>query len=876
MSFSEDLQKLASSKTELSTDTLRLLGIGLNEEILHRDGHLPGVEERMKVSEAVEADFQAAADYLQKEYRRGRERFRHGVDEAREGVERFNRTFEKLGSFFDAPIATATIGLMGEASDWMVRDTIDKFEHRHIREIKDVIVTELAVLEKDGLIVAKDLLKRPAEEINDELVRLTRRLYKDLDVDMIEELRNGSVTNALRVGAIEIFTDAVDRTLDKVKSTVGKPLSDIVGVFNRVKSAASEIEEKFGQHRRGLEELVTKVSGIEESAKEFVKELEEGAKEIAANGKNVKLLSKLVYERLTAEQRRLAFQQGWVLKPEEDEDGKPNDDEGWDAERIVGEINRYAEWAKTASKLADKLGVDKKLIGKVNEVANLAQKLGAAYLAFPANPVGAVMSLTKLTFGSSVVDVGAMRHAQIMQSFGQVMQKLDQVISRIESLERTVMALHRDLVDRLREINHEIGVNRGLIRDLRLKPLRSAQHFIESRATSTAYGFSPNGFQSWNGLRAHFSDYVDKFQDGVLELETVVRSEPVDSLFHSSTHVEGDENRRLLQRKNRTFATCYGILAEMCETRNLDFAQATVELLTPSRSMYEMDSKLESLDAVVKGGSQLANHPRDFLTRTNGRLLYTDIIHEVALCFAESHFYYQLLPNVNENSLPRIEKAVESTRSERGKIALGHTMDLINSAIAQQSLLSGDLIIPFIYDRLRGVDWSNPDSADRLQRAMVSILPNSVSLTRNLISYAFYRESGASSLTGRSDASMSAIIATALNLKSREEPAWNGLLANDWPLVRDPNREDDMDEGWFLRVADMEGQTDSAVTFRHVSLGTNVAPMSLFRMQYQSDKDQLVRDREMIATKLSGYDLLATVDSAHQPTLRLMALWDRL
>lgn len=526
-------------------------------------------------------------------------------------------------------------------------------------------------------------------------------------------------------------------------------------------------------------------------------------------------------------------------------------------EELTKSISSYLNGANELVSIARNLGVDPEIVGKAQLVVNAGTQVFNAFGAFASmNFLGGVSALTSI-FGLGGRDIAAERHQEIMSALTTLYSKVDVIDRKIDlllqgqeqilknqqtifnavvHLSEQVASNHREVLERLREVQGDILYNRVLIntrvdeeyalcRNLVIHPITGERRIDTSRRLYPRYA---------EFLALH-RDFGDQFSTCATRLQrTRMANDEFHSTFWLETYKQIDNNVGVYI--DTIYAAALALLEGDVGATAPTAAQRFSSLLSPMHTVSDLDRKIAT---VGNPRQPRFRRPFDVLMR---RAIAPSAVARHSNYLLDIHFYYQLVNPATNRPFPFASVITPAQIRKTGYFALFEALNLVDIAVAQQTLLSGDVLLPIMY----GV-WRNqartPSPEDERQFLLLKRLMRGNSIVaRNFTLYALRHEVLAESnaLTysvalGGSDPAL---------LKSITTSAW------DFQWSKDEVRDGDIvtrPRGWSIKV---ENQYQSLPTAEELSHGV---------LSYQPDLYPLLDLRARIAEEIASYELFGAI-----------------
>lgn len=585
-------------------------------------------------------------------------------------------------------------------------------------------------------------VKKALDEVN----FFTNQGYKDLAPEFQELIEKSQQ---------KFLQESVNTTLKRVLDDVGNQKIEIENVNSKIDSLsqftyrfAEESNNRFENLVKAQDELNGKVNSFYDEYKKDKKALD--------------FMQDFMYSKMNTKEKISALESG--LFP-----GLNNEDRiKIKAELVIIEkreevINTAQEFLNSASislKIAGDLGLDNSpLVQDLSTAIHYGQAAFGAVTSFmSSNYLQAISSITGL-FGGGGPDIAEQRHKQIMERFDRIDKKLEQIESKlniliegqqtiIENQQRTFDFLiqlanniniqHIEVMNEFKTVENAIYVNRELIMQDWENKCQSCLEIIQKRLQ---LDIDNDLLPSYNLLKKEYTNVksiilpeCEKYT-GTYRF-TIGGAKKVNPHFYLSSTITGIKDANKIDDLIDLNTQSFNLLFSSIEFNKSDVEKKKLltSLFFPSSSIKELENKfncdslqiednnyktditffptLLSAQAVSRHGYVIRNI--GFLvglTDGNGNLINWDMFSNKDLALRD----YQLYTN--------------------------EAVQLNNISIAQQALLSGDILLPILYKNL---EVNKSDTL--LYNLSKDLLSKNSTLAANFVNYYFYKRTNDSTL----------------------------------------------------------------------------------------------------------------------------------
>jgi hypothetical protein len=492
--------------------------------------------------------------------------------------------------------------------------------------------------------------------------------------------------------------------------------------------------------------------------------------------------------------------------------------------------------------LADRVGIKSdtvKAAGKVLQVGRAVLKGISS-----GNPVAAVGALADALFGGP--DPAEERHKEVMEKLGVIEGKLNEVLENQERLRLAVEEVktnirelavqvrqqHVEVMSKLEQIEKNVLINRDLLKELLEKDFRTLGAFLEIDKEST-----------YVQKKAWFELHGDQYADADKVLSAMVANgfPQVSQYFLLRTDTSRDVQAYLKESVEPLIGyfeeqtgtdpqgAAHRLLPPIFTINDLRNAKATTNLSPEDSFQRDFKTYLSTKPVTMYGGLVLRFVPYIFLVgkTAEGRRLLS----------AQSF---------------RTPEPPESRAAKRATALryLRHALYLVNLALAQRVLLSGQPLLPAISQKLTG---------GALDDRTVSVLRQHPLIARNALAY-FMAE--------RVRQAGGGVLAYTFAFES-PDPDYLGLLTATGPTRFTFERR----KGWYAeggRLVEREGW--------HLVLKDLRVPVpspedfDSGRLWHEDEMPALYQMREALIDEIASFDFLDSLSAAEQRTLSRIAL----
>jgi hypothetical protein len=387
-------------------------------------------------------------------------------------------------------------------------------------------------------------------------------------------------------------------------------------------------------------------------------------------------------------------------------------------EKVINTAKDYLNTAAISLKILGDLGLgDSKLVQDLSDAVNIGQTAISAVTAFTSgNYLGAISSITGF-FAKKGSDVASIRHKQIMQRFDRIDASLNRIEGKIDQLlkkQEEMLKLqletfkylimlsdkiddqHNEVMQKLTVIETALYENRQLIVDGWEAKCQACLETMKRLNLDIDEG----KFPEWDKLNSEYVNLKElQFRECENYLITYVfridqpALNPYFSLTSIVNNIENSESYRTLNKVNKlSFNLLFGYdkpIGNIKSPKDLLYS-----LFFPSTTINELNQKIKA-DSIIIESIYYPTTPN----------LFNNIIAPKA---SERHGYVvrnigflQSLTDANRNliSWEKFTKA-NPPKHRNAKYEIENAINLNNVAIAQQSILAGEILLPIIFNEV--------------------------------------------------------------------------------------------------------------------------------------------------------------------------------
>jgi len=432
--------------------------------------------------------------------------------------------------------------------------------------------------------------------------------------------------------------------------------------------------------------------------------------DVNLNTKDISLLKEFMFNNLDVDQQIIAIEQGMRGNPDSSENKKLRLQlEAFIArKKLSEEITNYVNGAQSimniANNIGDELGINPEFLKRANDLVNTGATLTNAYLAFSSgNMLGAVSQASNLFGGNS--DPASNRHAQIMKRLDIIDKKLDHVIENqklllenqqkminlqidtlkaISLLSKDIDSKFQKIMEKLDFIHADIIYNREVMLNFAFRDIENLEIFVRK--------YEQKKYKIQYGRLAVYADRVQHWRNysfAFLGARQVLLQQLNPNKIGDFIKLESYSKKGDFKEINQTLKTFEVFVSFIVRYTSQD--KIITSGLLASKSILDIENKQEILAS--KTPDYFFNALKNMVS-----IFHLEVITELLV---KTHDYYRLINYSKDSELLSLDKIYDNnTIVETGIDLLNDLEKIINIAIIQENILSGDIMLQILYDNL--------------------------------------------------------------------------------------------------------------------------------------------------------------------------------
>lgn len=659
-----------------------------------------------------------------------------------------NMTLHRVGvttaeiGFLGVQMATNRVPVLGELLSYSFEKVIDKMDAEGEKAISLSLNSKLnSYLKTEGRAKYDDIVKaeiKTPEDAEEFLKKLNKGL-SPMDNDLLKDVPSefqDDVTRFYLKNATDVLKNGVAAIANNQAATdkeLGQVKTDIVGL-------SVQLSTYMKSNQKAME-------GIVQTQNDILKEMD-GFKKVT--DKKFGFVFDFMYTRMTLKERKEALQSGIFgdkMKKSQIAEELKKIDILEKQEKLHKDISKWLGWGKDIETIGTNLKVDPKTMKPISGAVNIASSLYSAYNAFssvPPNYLSAVSAVSSL-FGGRKPDPNAEIMKRLNQIYNKVIVidgKVDKVLKNQETILENQQKIFNEIVkleldveknqiELLRYIDHlenEIFDNRRIAIEPKLSDYADCEKFIP--IPSRGQGFintKENKLPSLIEFKRRYFANVDRCRACERRFNSIHSVGGYDAVFRTSSYKQANNKYAVGMLVDSVFQNSLALIEQTIFPFSIEKDKRKLYLFYPVNTTKALATKL---DCVKVSPQQELRFENDLL-EPSIVAYHTDILKNF-------HLFYLYIDPVSKN--PKTYEQIKNEDVvETGKNALNENLELINSAIAQQLLSSGDILLPILSSVLNYKD-SMSLQQKIIYRKCITLLNSNDELCANFLMYEFQNQ----------------------------------------------------------------------------------------------------------------------------------------
>jgi hypothetical protein len=626
--------------------------------------------------------------------------------------------------------------------------------------------------------------------------------------------------------------DGVSEEFEKViKKSQEMVLQDAVkGSLERV------INDLQGQHYQ-IQDVEEKIANLSQFTFKFAKEsnarfneLSEAQRELSSRFTSfytkykgqetaVNYMQEFLFSKMSAAEKIEALDGGMLndRSPEERQNIRDRLQLQKQKEQVINSARRYLNSATIALKVLDDIGLGKsELANSISSAVNIGQAATSAVESFMSgNFLEGISSLTGL-FGKE--DVASQRHNQIMQRFDKIDASLDEIKGQMKELLRqqqemlrlqgktlnTLIALsdqiaaqHNESMTQLKTIEQALYINREINMQEWEGSCQACLEVIRRLQVDVDGELIP----SFGTVEKEYVNiqqrYLGRCQDYLATVVIALDKPTLAPQFILASNAFKEEDRITFDRLQKINDLSFRVLSSTKDlVGNLKPGKSLLySLMSPSRSIEQLENKIHATEIVLNADY----YPTDFAIYQ--RIIKPEVAIRHGFVLRNLDFIVGLTDN--QMNLIKWDDYVKSRPPAHANLKdeIVNAIRLNNIAIAQQTILAGDILLPIIFNEI--MKYLSTSTKTDLYKLCEELLAENEVLARNFTNYyvdAFIRNSKRDEKTARNE------IQYAYAFILKDSLMMTKVISSPFPIsykkVDGSMIRDEKDQGWYMSFTD--------------------------------------------------------------------------
>ncbi len=524
-----------------------------------------------------------------------------------------------------------------------------------------------------------------------------RQLQEDVGVlgDKLEVL-------GTQVDGIGQSVDRVDRNTVAVLITQHAHLKYTVATLREMQAQIDSVQVVQE------DTLVTVKAGFHEVRKELLQQKaisQATLNKTIENGLKLDLVASGIYESLPSADARVRF----LNHPAFNISGKEAELTRQTRLRVAERLDDYFAASNQLINGLGQLGCDPEFVKVASTaVAKGAQANQVFKSAVKGDWLGAVAGVLGLAFGGGP-SAEELRHQEVMDAFRQVMESQQKIYDKLLNIEKQIRELRVELVEvkeAIREVGTQVQDVHALLREMADKDALLLDDFLKQLSAEADYdgeckhfnlAGNPEMFnRGWQELQARFQFATSNGMSAPLSEKHLLKA------------ADGDKASQYL---TEYVAPHYQLLRDM-KWQPRDFGQLSLSSQTVRDIERRTKEMIQGQREIIQGQREIIQGQREIPVEHFNSFVKAHVVErDVRLLIQAANYRFlqasDASPSKGLMTLVQLQdaNALNDLKQRRKEIlnVLANALSVVETATAQQTMLSGDLLLPVLY--------ADPDSA---------------------------------------------------------------------------------------------------------------------------------------------------------------------
>ena len=426
---------------------------------------------------------------------------------------------------------------------------------------------------------------------------------------------------------------------------------------------------------------------------------------------------------------------------------------------LVTEVKGYLQKGDAILDFAAQVGVSPQIVATGRTLLNAGSAVSDAIgNVLSGNYLGAVAGIGNLIFGGVFgggPDLATLRHQELLSKLSEINGKVDQLLAgqqtilkglavlddKINKLFETVVKNHVEVMQTLYEIKYDELYNRSLIIEVIDGSLKVPREFLRADPNSASTLLSLQEFQ--NQRHEDLSTWFLSRSGDYIAVEPAVRtftSTAQMSLYFDLEANPATQGQDVVDYRNNVVNPVLDYFQARFPAAN-DRGRAISTLVTPSLTLSDLQQKLTLMPNAPTTPPLLGPSIQIIFAAFNKMVNYEAVKQYIDLILRMQVLYplirypdFTKLLSVEELGKPETYGSqVKAVLKDNAWPRLLVAQQLMNRAVAQQTLMSGDILLPLLSQDLQSQDQTTSDGSLKVLRGMPTMQPEEIQ--QNVVRY---------------------------------------------------------------------------------------------------------------------------------------------
>lgn len=595
----------------------------------------------------------------------------------------------------------------------------------------------------NDIIQSKDYneVKKALDEVN----FFSNQSYKNLAPEFQELIEKSQQ---------KFLQESVNTTLKRIIDDVGNQQIEINEVNSKINGLSQFTYEFAKESNKRFETLVNAQNELNNKVNSFYQEYQKDKKALD-------FMQDFMYSKMNTKEKINALESGLFpsLSNEEKNTLKEKLAILEKREEVINAAQDFLNSASISLKIANDLGLgNSPLVQDLSTAINYGQAAFGAVTSFMSgNYLGAISSITGL-FGGGRPDIAEQRHKQIMERFDRIDKKLEIIDQKLDVLiegQKTIIEnqqktfdfliqlaeninqQHNEIMNEFKTVENEIYINRGLITNEWEVKCQACLEIIQKRLKMD---IDQDVLPNYDVLRQEYANIqgaiLPTCENYIARYRFASGGSKINPDFYIESSIDeiskAPNIKDLIKLNEQSFNLLLN--SNYYKKSNENKNKLITSLFYPSANITELENKFNSKDVIIND----ENYKFDFSYFL--KLLQPQAVDRHGYVIRNIGFLINLTDG--HRNLINWDKLADKNLILRNlKLELNEAIQLNNISIAQQTMLSGDILLPILYNILE-VNKNN----EQLANVSKDLLTKNSTLATNFVNYYFYKRTNSYTL----------------------------------------------------------------------------------------------------------------------------------